>query len=147
MMMSPTGFGHGDHFDSYLVSVLALMRPKMANVAYLCGETPCTLRARKYAVYIVVRDGSRWAGLELVAFVVKVNFTLILEVPYLVVHHPAPFWSLCCQTLPLRGLYVAFLHVSLLDIFVPEELPAMFPLALLQFRIENALRHSLLRHT
>lgn len=68
-------------------------------------------------------SGMLWllASLAVVAVGFEISCTLIPELAFMV-YRPAPFWNLCCQAFPLRGLHVACPHVQLLDISVLEEL-------------------------
>lgn len=42
--------------------LLARVRPKMAYIADLCGEPPCTVWACEYAADIIIVDGGRWTS-------------------------------------------------------------------------------------
>ncbi|CAH0598423.1 unnamed protein product [Chrysodeixis includens] len=92
-----------DDFDILQKEVINVMHipGKMCKEFYVAtNESPSTLRAGELAVFKMVGDCSRWTGLNPIAFCVKVNFTLNLEIAYMIVNHSAPR-PLCCQMLKM----------------------------------------------
>lgn len=114
----------------------------MTTVSNLVSERARALAAREDTVDKVINNGCWWFSLNSIALHIQFGFPLLFKVINFVFHQAPPLRATTGLFLPFLRINITPLHVPFLNILKAQELAALFPPAVLEFREEDALCHS-----